>query len=236
MNIKRKRKLKGLMYKYKIHRFIPYKKLDLISHFGYASKWIHDHREIEFTDFHTNDINHAYRKRLHDYIIKKEKLTGAIHYFEFGVFNGVYFRKWVEMNQHASTKFFGFDTFNGLPEAWGHFKAGDLSGGNEIPQIDDERVSFYQGLFQQTLIPFLKNYVSNERKVIHMDADLFSSTLFVLTVLTPFLNKGDLILFDEFNVPLDEFKAFKSWVESFYIDYEVIGEVNNYYQIAIKIK
>ena len=50
------------------------------------------------------------------------------------------------------------------------------------------------------------------------------------------LNKGDIIMFDEFNVPVDEFKAFKEWTESFYIEYEVLGEVNNYYQIAIKIK
>ena len=43
-------------------------------------------------------------------------------------------------------------------------------------------------------------------------------------------------MFDEFNVPLDEFKAFKEWTESFYIEYEVLGEVNNYYQMALKIK
>jgi O-methyltransferase len=43
-------------------------------------------------------------------------------------------------------------------------------------------------------------------------------------------------MFDEFNVPLDEFKAFKIWVDSYYIEYEVLGEVNNYYQTVIKIK
>ena len=69
-----------------------------------------------------------------------------------------------------------------------------------------------------------------------MDADLYSATLYVLTLLTPFLNSGDIIMFDEFNVPLDEFKAFKEWTESFYIEYEVLGEVNNYYQMALKIK
>jgi hypothetical protein len=69
-----------------------------------------------------------------------------------------------------------------------------------------------------------------------MDADIYSATLYVLTSLAPFLKKGDIIFFDEFNVPLHEFKAFSEWVSSFYINYEVLGAVNNFYQVAIKIK
>ena len=42
-------------------------------------------------------------------------------------------------------------------------------------------------------------------------------------------------MFDEFNVAMHEFKAFKEWSQSFYIDYKVLGQVNNYYQIAIMI-
>ena len=60
LKLKTKRKLKGLLYMYKIHRFIPYKKLDLLSHLGYASKWIADHREMGFTDFYTGDINYLH--------------------------------------------------------------------------------------------------------------------------------------------------------------------------------
>jgi hypothetical protein len=58
----------------------------------------------------------------------------------------------------------------------------------------------------------------------------------VLTTLAPFIKKGDILFFDEFNVPMHEFKAFTEWVSSFYIDYEVLGAVNNFYQVAIKIK
>ena len=48
-------------------------------------------------------------------------------------------------------------------------------------------------------------------------------------------NAGDVIFFDEFNVPQHEFKAFTEWVNAFYVKYEVLGAVNNYYQIAVKI-
>lgn len=69
-----------------------------------------------------------------------------------------------------------------------------------------------------------------------MNADLYSSTLFVLTTMSRYLKSGDIIIFDEFNVPLHEFKAFHEWSTTYYIDYEVIAEVNNYYCVAIKIK
>ena len=45
-----------------------------------------------------------------------------------------------------------------------------MNNGNHPPQIDDNRHTFYQGLFQQTLIPFLATYNSDRRKIIHMDA------------------------------------------------------------------
>jgi hypothetical protein len=69
-----------------------------------------------------------------------------------------------------------------------------------------------------------------------MDADLYSATLFVLTSITPFLRPGDIIFFDEFNVPMHEFKAFKDWSNSYYINYKVLGAINNFYQLAIMIE
>jgi hypothetical protein len=70
---------------------------------------------------------------------------------------------------------------------------------------------------------------------VHLDADLFSSTLFVLSQLYRFLNDGDILLFDEFAVPKHEFQAFKIFTESFYVKYEVIGAANNYLFLAVKI-
>ncbi len=68
-----------------------------------------------------------------------------------------------------------------------------------------------------------------------MDADLYSSTLYVLASLTPILQKDDIIFFDEFNVPMHEYKVFTDYTNSYYINYEVLGSVNNFYQVAVKI-
>ncbi len=110
-----------------------------------------------------------------------------------------------------------------------------MSSGEELPEIVGDRHQFHTGLFQQSLLPFLVSFENNKRKIIHMDADLYTATLYVLTLLTPYLKKGDILFFDEFNVPMHEFKAFDEWTKSFYINYEVLGGVNNYYQVAIKI-
>ena len=106
----------------------------------------------------------------------------------------------------------------------------------EALNIQDDRASFYKGLFQQTLIPFLEQYENRNRKLIHIDSDLFSSAIFTLSQLYRFLKPGDILLFDEFAVPQHEFLAFKIFTESFYVDYEVIGAANNYLFVAIRIK
>ena len=140
-------------------------------------------------------------------------------------------------NKNAESRFYGFDTFEGLPEKWGYFfKDGDMSA--QVPDLIDQRGMFYKGLFQDTLVPFLANgnVVKEKRKVIHLDADLFSSTLFSLSMLYPYLGKGDIVFFDEFNVPSHEFLAYKIFTESFYVDLQLLGAVNNFYQAAFIVK
>ncbi len=234
--IKRIRKAKYFLFKNKIHRLIPESKLNFIGHMAGVSKWIAEHRDVKFTSFPIKKFDYSRRLDLYQYVLDNELSNGEFDYLEFGVAQGVSFKWWVENASHENSSFFGFDTFTGLPEDWGPFKKGDMANGNEPPQINDSRHKFYQGIFQDTLYDFLASYEVGKRKVIHLDADLYSATLFVLTTMSPYLKKGDILLFDEFNVPLHEFKAFTEWADSFYIKYTVIGEVNNYFQVAIRIE
>jgi hypothetical protein len=179
---------------------------------------------------------HDKRIQLHEYVIQKENLNIVpIDYLEFGVFDGKSFRWWMSAHTHADSRFYGFDTFEGLPENWGIFRKGDMFA--NTPQIEDTRHKFYKGYFQHTLFDFEHevNLHNNRRKVIHMDADLFSSTLFVLTTLAQYLRPGDIILFDEFNVPNHEYYAFDLFCKTYYIKCEMIGAVNTYYQVAFRV-
>lgn len=234
--IKLIRKLKGIFFYLRIDRIIPVHLLHFLANMADLSKWIANHEKCEFSDFYSSGFNYSKREGLYKYIIENQKLDSDIDYLEFGVSKGQSFRWWIENIQNKNARFYGFDTFSGLPEDWGPFKKGDMNNGNEQPKIDDSRHQFYQGLFQQTLTPFLSSYKSDKRKVIHMDADLYTATLYVLTLITPVLRPGDIIMFDEFNVPMHEFNAFTAWSSAFYIKYRVLGSVNNFYQIAIIIE
>ena len=216
--------------------FKPFSSMFLnLSYLTKMSEWRKKHSGHAINDFYSSKWDYAKRYILYQKIFEKENLSGPINYLEFGVAGGTSFKWWIEHNKNEASRFFGFDTFTGLPEDWNVFKAGDMSADGKFPKINDARGSFIKGLFQDTLPGFLKKFKNDKRKIIHLDADLYTSTLYVLTSLHPYLNKGDILFFDEFAVPRHEFLAFKNYTESYRVSYEVIGTMNNYFFTAIKI-
>jgi O-methyltransferase len=227
------------------------------------SSWIYKNRKVQ-NDFPSK---WDYKKRYDFYtrVLEAEGLFDVpVNYLEFGVAQGESIRWFTSKNKNVGSRFFGFDTFTGLPEDWGPYKKGTFDNNNEVPDIKDPRIKFYQGLFQQTVPGFIREFTggaakikqedyprdeslavsedvpkksSNDHcKVIMMDADLYSSTLYVLTSLAPYLITGDIIFFDEFAVPTHEFRAYLDFVESYYIDLELIGGANNYYFVAFRVR
>jgi len=232
------RKIKALFFRFKLQYTIkPFEGIFLnIVYLSKLSDWISKTPKGKFNDFYNKKVNYENRFQLHEFVLNEEIKNQAIDYLEFGVASGIAFRWWVEKNNNPDTRFYGFDVFTGLPEDFGVMKKKHYNTEGQTPKIDDSRVLFVKGLFQDSLPSFLDDYTSNKRKVIHMDADLYSSTLFVLTRLIPLLKKDDIIIFDEFGVPTHEFKAFIEIVSAYKLEYEFIGAVNNYLQIAIKVK
>jgi hypothetical protein len=198
------------------------------------SQWAFANRKVAYNDF-PSKWNYSKRNAMYKWVIDNEQLTQPINYIEFGVAAGHSFKWWLEQNKDAQSKFYGFDTFDGLPEDWGPFKKGSFSNANELPVINDERGKFYKGLFQQTVPSFVKELDNSKRNVLMMDADLYSATLYALTSLAPYLKKGDIIFFDEFVVPTHEFKAFLDFTQSYYIKLELVAAANNYYFTAFKV-
>jgi hypothetical protein len=177
------------------------------------------------------------RNWLYRSVIEQEALDRRpINYLEFGVYRGDSLRVWLDGISHPESRFVGFDTFTGLPERWRPTEpAGHFNANGAIPDIKDPRCSFEVGLFQDTLATFVTRTGLSGRLVVNLDADMFTSTLFVLTTLAPYLKSGDLIFFDEFSCPLDEFRAFEEFVRSFRVKYEVVAAVYGYTRVCIKI-
>jgi O-methyltransferase len=227
---------KSLFIKLQLHRvFQPFAGLFLnLVYMTRLSKWAYENKKTEYNDFLSKwDYNKRYP--MYKWVIEKEGLTGPVNYIEFGVAAGQSFDWFMAQNTDHESRFYGFDTFDGLPEDWGPFKKGSFTNNNQVPLIKDFRGKFYQGLFQQTVPEFLTELDNSRRNVIMMDADLWSATLYALTSLAPVLKKGDIIFFDEFVVPTHEFKAFSDFTQSFYINLQLVAAANNYYFVAFKV-
>ncbi len=231
--------LKSLFLVLRIHIFLgflagPFR---FISNLLYLSKWISENgKSLLLNDFFSFKRDHRKREKLYQTILEFYQLDSQrILYLEFGVYQGASFNWWLSSNRHQDSSFYGFDTFEGLPEDWGIYEKGTFA--TQVPNTTDPRGHFVKGLFQDTLPDFIKqnSLQWNGKKIIHLDADLFSSTIFALSLLSPYLVKGDIILFDEFNVPNHEFAAFKIFNESFHIKTRLVAAVNNYYQIALEV-
>ena len=149
-NISFIRKFKANFLRFNAHVFLePFSHglLNLI-YLSKISKWKSQQPKIKFNDFYSSKWDYSKRYKLYEYLLAEEKLDGAIDYLEFGVAAGQSFKWWVNANKNEQSTFNGFDTFTGLPEDWGNFKAGAMSTNNSVPDINDQRVKFHQGLFQ----------------------------------------------------------------------------------------
>jgi hypothetical protein len=208
--------------------------LTAVAYWARFSRWCSTHP----TPGASNGKDGNGRDWLYGSVIGKEALEREpINYLEFGVYRGDSMRLWLDGISHPDSRFIGFDTFTGLPERWRPTEpAGHFNANGEIPNIKDPRCSFEVGLFQDTLPAFVARTDLSRRMVINLDADMFTSTLFVLATLGPYLKRGDLIFFDEFSCPLDEFRAFEEFVRSFRVKYEVIAAIYGYTRVCIKIQ
>lgn len=147
------------------------------------------------------------------------------HVLEFGVHSGKTISQ-LRNSLNSQYELFGFDSFEGLPEDWtGTWaKKGDMSTNGVIPNI--ERVTFYKGWFVDTIPEYKK--IAQPIALLHVDCDLYSSTIDVLYGLKDFIKSGTVIVFDEWyynHKDIEQYrdheqKAFKEWVNEFNIQYE----------------
>ena len=202
------------------------------------SKWVDSNKEtLEFDDFYNSNVIHKDRENLYNLVNNHLNLTNSpINYLEFGVARGDSLRWWSENNKNPDTKLYAYDTYEGLPEDYGSMKKGTFDQKGNFPDINDHRINFIKGLFQDTLLKSTTEIDFSMKSIIHVDGDLYSSAMFCLNTLYPHLKKGDLIIFDEFGVPAHEFKAYLDLVSTYYLKLNPIGAINNYLQVVFEVE
>ncbi len=168
---------------------------------------------------------------LYRHIDREIVAGGPVDYLEFGVYRGDAIRFWSEMNRHPGSRFFGFDTFEGLPEEWKFFTeaipAGAWETGGKPPELGDLRVTFIKGIFQETLPGFLNTFTPANRLVVNCDADLYTSTLYLLATLNHLLADGTTVIFDEFST-VHEFRAFRDFTTAFRRRYRLLASAGRF--------
>ena len=110
---------------------------------------------------------------------------------------------------------YGFDSFDGLPEDWGPEEPKGTYSLAGYPPSVNENVKLFKGLFQDTLEDFLKEH-GEPVAFLHMDADLYSSTIYVLRTLRADnrFGPGTVISFDEvWGREQYEQHELKAWVD-----------------------
>lgn len=170
------------------------------------------------------------RERLFD-LIGAAVGDKVVLYLEFGVYEADATRYWSRLLRNPNSKLHGFDSFEGLPESWiGHRPKGYFSLQGQIPQVEDDRVQFFKGWFQDTLPDY--RLPPHEVLILNMDADLYSSTLFVLNTLEDKIVPGTYIYFDEFNHRSHELRAFDEFMTRTGMRFSLIGATRTMEQVV----
>jgi len=143
---------------------------------------------------------------------------------------------------------YGFDSFEGIPEAWIEYKIDGTKSGREFypkngmtlnkepPKVKDN-VKLIKGWFKDVLPEFMK-YNNKPIKFMHIDCDIYSSTKDIFASVKNNIVNGTIIVFDELFMGEDiynEFKAFYEFLQETKYNFEVIGRNKGHTQWIIKI-
>lgn len=138
------------------------------------------------------------REKLWDHVIDNVGQKKPLVYLEFGVWKGYSIKFFADKLTNPLSIFIGSDSFEGLPEDWGARPKGSFDTGGEVPITNDSRISFAKGWFQNTFDDVIASVRPHHKSfLVHFDADVYSSTLFLLTKLDDVANEYWAI-FDEF--------------------------------------
>jgi len=131
----------------------------------------------------------------------------------------------------------GFDSFEGLPEDW---RAGFPKGMFAQPAPSIVGAELVVGWFEDTLEKWIESNAARMKalSLVHIDCDLYSSTVTILNGVGEYLVSGVVVVFDEYHGypgwEDHEFKAWSEFIERTGKQYEIIGHGPE--QLAVRMK
>jgi O-methyltransferase len=188
--------------------------------------------------------------------VKHSKLGGD--YLEFGVWKGgsisvaYHLRQLMDL---PKMRLFGFDSFEGLPKIegvdknTGEFSKGDYNAALSLVQhnlqkngVELRQITFVKGWYNDTLNEETRrSYDIQKVAIAYIDCDLYESTVPVLEFLTPLLQEGTVLIFDDWfchraSPDLGEQKACAEWQKKHRINltpYHMFGWAGNSFIVHV---
>ena len=194
-------------------------------------------------------VRYRYLPKLHEithYTRKEEILRTCLEYLhladvkgdylEFGMWKGGSMIAAYHLSKHFAShgdmRFYGFDSFQGLPTAIANPQENDLflpgsfsAGFNEVKGnlveggVDMSRVELIPGWYSDTLNQQTREKLQiKAAALVNVDCDLYESTVWVLEFVERYLRDGSIIIFDDWycfanRADMGEQKAFTEWLE-----------------------
>lgn len=181
----------------------------------------------------------ATKNELYAYAAQHIGTNAAVTCLEFGVANGDSLARFSGLFTNPAARFFGFDSFHGLPEDWNVGNSGIIPRGafnrdGRAPATGDVRISFVPGWFQNEVPPFLAAQARELREpiLVHFDADLYSSTSFLLAALWFHVPAYHFIM-DDFSE--DDMIALRDFLAAFPARIEWLGHHVNGAGLAVQV-
>jgi hypothetical protein len=154
---------------------------------------------------------------------------------EFGVATGRTLNQFAHWLPHKTV--YGFDGFDGLPEDWTSRMRKGFFARKHLPRVR-RNCELVVGWFNETLPGFVEKR-PEPVALLHVDCDLYSSTVTILNNLKNNIVPGTVIVFDEYmNYPgwqLDEFRAWQEHCKMYGVEYEYIGRVSKHQKVAVRV-
>jgi hypothetical protein len=152
---------------------------------------------------------------------------------EFGVRNGDTINSLAK--KLPSMTFFGFDSFQGIPEAWNGEAQYSYSTSGRLPKVESN-VQLVVGWYSDTLPTFKPE---KPIAIVNIDCDIYSSTASIFQHLSGYFVEGTIIIFDEYigneSWRNDEYKAFQEWVDKYKVQYQYLSVSFYSKQAIVKI-
>ena len=173
-------------------------------------------------------------KPVYEHALKLRRIEGLV--CEFGVASG---RTLAQISAGVGgAKVYGFDGFKGLPEAWKFGRGEGAFARTDLPPVP-ANAELVIGWFKDTLPGFVAQH-QEPLSFLHVDCDLYSSTMDILDNLGTYIAPGTVIVFNEYyNYPgwkNHEWKAWQEFVAKTGTAYRYVGVNRRHQQVSVVVE